>query len=477
MRVAREFPCAHEAANHVSERMSTHAEMLPKLTADFTSRFGAAPQFAVWSPGRVNLIGEHTDYNMLPVLPMAIGRGFLLVVGARQDSKIRVVNVDESFAEVAFDASDNIAHSESGNWANYVKAAIQKAWPLLNDKPHGFNAVAWSNLPPASGLSSSSALVIASYMALAACNKLVLDPLEVGELMRQAERYVGTASGGMDQASIALGREGHALLINFEPLKADHLPVPSDVVFFAINSMEEAAKAGAAKFEYNRRTLECRLGLELLRRGNAEAAAWSSLRDAYDYYAAHGLSHSREVVAAISPEPFTVERARKDFGEVFENLLNEKQIDISALPASFGGFQPFSRVMHVLQETDRVHAFALALQRNDIETMALLMAGSHQSCRDLYNISTPRLEGLVSQAINSGALAARITGAGFGGCIVAMVATEFAEQFMVDLWEKFFVPLQKAGAREFSRDEVIIRADAAGGARWWNLHEASMAGE
>lgn len=456
------------------------------LDAAFAEHFGGAPTHAVWSPGRVNLIGEHTDYNFLPVLPMAIGRGFSMRIRKSNSSRIRVRNINPEFPAIEFDGSDSIPKSPTGEWSNYVKAAVQTIWPLIREKRgecFGFDAVLSSNLPPASGLSSSSALVVGSYTALAAANDTKFDAMEAADLMCRAEKYTGTAGGGMDQATIVLGRRNCALMIGFEPLTVQEVPLPEGIIFFAIDSQQRAAKTGSVRFEYNRRVFECNIGMRLLARQIEKdgyptleralaPSRWQSLRDAYEFLNEVRMPFSKAVLKAIGTETWTFERLRSVLGSDVDQLLAQKQMPPAdaEIWSAFHGFHVYGRVMHVLEETSRVHRCVSAFQSGNLSEALLDISLSHMSCRDLYHISTPELEDLVSSALKSGALAARITGAGFGGSIVAVVKQENADAFRQGLWERYFMPRIASGAfGQLERDAVIIDCESGPGAYAWSL--------
>src|SRR5688572_5183137 len=214
------------------------------------------------APGRVNLIGEHIDYNDLPVLPMALQRDVALLFRPRADGVVRLANVDPSFGPRGFEVSTSIAPSARGDWANYPKAAAQA---LARDLglARGLDAVVSATLPAAAGLSSSAALVVASALALLAANERELEPLALAELCADAERYVGTRSGGMDQAASLCGREEHALRIEFAPLRVEPIAVPERWRFVIAHSLVRADKSGAVRAAYNRRRAQCE---EVLRR-------------------------------------------------------------------------------------------------------------------------------------------------------------------------------------------------------------------
>lgn len=453
------------------------------LAAFFRNKFEKTPTHGVWSPGRVNLIGEHTDYNMLPVLPMAIGRGFNWLVRANDDRKIRVSNIDPSYEDVEFGVSANIPPNPPGHWANYIKAAIQATWPLIQKERGrqavGFDAVLESSLPPAAGLSSSSALVVGSHIALSTVNQYPIDPADSADLMCRAERYTGTAGGGMDQAAILLGQTRCALEINFNPLSVTKTRLPADAAFFAIDSLQRADKSGKTRFEYNRRVFECAAGLELLRRyvaGHDPASRterWTHLHDAEVYCAENELSPFQLILDAVGTCVWTPRRLRKTFGGMYDELLANKKMPPADSPIwrTFCGFAIHQRLAHVFGETKRVHKCAQAFKSNSIGEASLLICLSHASCRDLYHISTSEIERLVDNAMRCGALAARITGAGFGGSVVAITTRDLADGFSSRLWKRHFAP-KIANDQSLSGirpESVIIPCDPAPGATSWAL--------
>jgi galactokinase len=203
------------------------------LITQFRERFpGIAPTHCVRVPGRVNLIGEHTDYNGLPVMPTAIEREIRMLVAPRLDRRVDLHNTAERFEPRSFMLSADIGPYATGDWGNYVKAGVQGlVSEALDDGKElsdmrGFCALVDSDLPAAAGLSSSSAMVVASALAVLAVHGWPLDRVKLAEQMAAAERYVGTMGGGMDQAVVLLAQAGTSLKIDFFPLRATtvHLP-------------------------------------------------------------------------------------------------------------------------------------------------------------------------------------------------------------------------------------------------------------
>lgn len=414
--------------------MSSLQSQRDKAVELFRQKFGKAATLLVSAPGRVNLIGEHTDYNLLPVLPMPLEQKVRLAIAPNGAQVVRLVNDEECFETAEVDISQPI-DTCPGHWSNYCRAALQEVCCRHGYNLAGFDAVVSADLPAAAGLSSSSALVIATCLAFLAVNEIEWTQEELAERMRLAERFVGTAGGGMDQAVIALGRPNAALLIEFDPLQAAEVPVPEGLQVFVINSGQKAEKTGAARFGYNRRALECNLAVELLKRAHgeiAEAGQWQSLRDVYRYCADSGTEWSALLLDTLSPEPQPWREIEKKLGaDNFKEICATYKLDTTQITEWLpdGLFEIYARAAHVLGEADRVYRFAEAFRLGNLTAIFENARASHASCRDLYHISTPQIEELVALAETCGAGAARITGAGFGGCIVAFVESAKVAEF------------------------------------------------
>ncbi len=388
------------------------------MVRGFAERYGAgAEPRAAWAPGRVNLIGEHTDYNGLPVFPMAIQRGIALVYRARDDGRARIANVDSRYPETTFPLEAAIPADPAGAWANYAKAAGQAVAGLVG-APRGMDALLASDLPASAGLSSSSALVVATALALLDVNRRAVPPLELMDLLARAERYVGLQGGGMDQAISLGGRDRHAVRIDFDPLRLQPVRVPADWRFVVASSLVVAEKSGAARDHYNARAAQCRRGLE---------AAWRSL----------GLDGPvgsyRDLLGSAPAEALAAAAAR--------------------LPHPEG-----ARFRHVVTEAGRVEAAVAAMTAGDLPGFGRLMSASHASLRDDFEVSCEPLDRLVALAEEGGACGARLTGAGFGGCIVALCAAADVERVCSALAQGFYRDRGGAGP------EVLFVAEPSAGA-------------
>jgi galactokinase len=374
----------------------------------FVEAFGASPARRIYAPGRVNLIGEHIDYAGLPVLPMAIDRGITLHIRPRADGCIRLVNAGPAFGEREFAIAGSISPYAAGDWGNYSKAAIQ-GLVSAGYEPAGFDALVSSNLPPAAGLSSSSALVVGTALAAlaAAGRSLPTDTLPLASLLARAEHYVGAHGGGMDQAAILAGRSGHAMHIEFDPLRVRRVRVPRDWRFVVAHSLASAEKSGAAREAYNTRRDEVERALEVV--GVASGGYRSLL-------------------------------ARLDSGE--RDLLDD-----SLLPAPLG-----RRFRHVVSETHRVARAEEAMHMGDAVGFGGLMLASHESLRTDFEVSTPALDALVEASLSAGAVGARLTGAGLGGCVLALVPAGILDGFLQRLHAAFYEPreMRPRGSHLFS---------------------------
>jgi galactokinase len=387
---------------------------------------GDGPAILARAPGRVNLIGEHTDYNGLPVLPIAIDRDVLVAARVRPDREVELGNLDPGFPPRRYVLAADAPPFPAGDWANYHKAATVALAGVRRRLPGGSYRV-HGTIPLAAGLSSSSAFVAATALAQLALAGESLPPLELAELVARGERYVGTLGGGMDQAATLLARAGHALRIDFFPLRTRAVPLPAGAALVVAHSLERAEKSGAARGDYNQRVVECRLAAALLRRR---------------------LGHRGERLGDV-PDPAAVlpalsellpERATR---AELSRLLDGPDDDVTALCgevalADPGRFVLRGRARHVLTEAARVEAAEDALLAGDLDALGALMDASHASCARDYDVSTPALDRLVVLARTHGARGARLTGAGFGGAIVALTTPDRTASLIDALDREFY---------------------------------------
>lgn len=369
--------------------MSPASPLDDRLRALFRERFRDEPTLSVRAPGRVNLIGEHVDYVGLPVLPVALSRHVVLLLRPRDDDTVRIVNAEPDFGERSFRLEADPPPGPDGDWGNYLKAAARDRVRALG-RLRGFDAVLGSDVPVAAGLSSSSALVVAVAVALEAVNDGATPPLELAETLARAERFVGTEGGGMDQAVCLGARAGHAALVRFEPLSIEQVAVPGGWRFVVAHSGVRAEKSGGARAAYNERRRSCFEALARVRKamGVLEEAGYSELL----------ARHSDEAlfeVAAGALDPVSLRRFR-----------------------------------HVVTEGRRVGRARTAMEEASLQAFGRLMDQGHASLRDDYEVSLPELDRLVEAAGKAGAAGARLTGAGFGGCVVALCRESEVERVL-----------------------------------------------
>jgi galactokinase len=358
----------------------------------FSSHFQTAPAFTARAPGRVNLLGEHVDYNDGFVLPAAIDRAAEVTVAPTTDGRVTIVAAD--FNDRVTFRLDQLAEKtdESGQplkgWARYPAGV---AWVLQQQglAVHGFNAVLTSNVPRGSGLSSSAAVEVAFATAWQHLGDWALAPMDKAKLCQQAEnQYVGVNCGIMDQFASACGAAGQLLLLDCRALTWETVPLPDSV---AIVVADTTARRELGNSEYN------------LRRAHCEAAA-------------------RELSLVLPGI-----RALRDVSVLDFNRYASRLEPIVA-----------QRARHVVEECERAPRAVQHLRAGEVAAFGQLMNACHASLRDLYEVSCPELNVMVEVAQTlPGCYGARLTGAGFGGCTVNLVAAAQAEVFTHTLAERY----------------------------------------
>lgn len=455
-------------------------ERYQKLTETHISRFKAGEMNIARAPGRVNLIGEHTDYNGLPVFPLAVDRDIAAVFSPRKDRQIVIANTDPSFAERSFEIQESIPAYSTGDWGNYCKAAVQGLLDFYRQKHRGadrfcgFAATFDGDIPSAAGMSSSSALVVLNALIFLASNGLDLHTtpsgrLELADLLARAEHYVGTQGGGMDQAISLMGRSGHAVKIDFFPLRIRPAPLPKEYSVVVANSLVKAAKTAEALDKYNRRPIECRLAAALLKKTFSDTYGRDVpiflLGDLKEEKLAVPDSEIWKIAGTTFHEdPYTLREIAAILGQTAEKTVQLycKRRDGSIFPEPADGFKLQQRYRHVIEEGRRVEQSVQALESGDILHFGKLMNQSHSSCRDLYEISCEELDRLVEISREAGAVGARLTGAGFGGCAVSLVEDNRVESFIDQVINTYYRDYLKRKDREYG--SMIFPCRAAGGA-------------
>ena len=341
---------------------------LPRTRSAFASAFGAPAALSVQAPGRVNLIGEHTDYNDGFVLPCAIDYQTVICGSPRSDRRVRVMAVDYAGELDEFALDEAIEPRGDRLWANYVRGVVK----CLHDAGHrlgGADLAISGNVPQGAGLSSSASLEVATGQFFKTLNGLAIAPAELARIGQRAENhFVGCNCGIMDQLISALGESGHALLIDCRSLATRAVAIPRDVAVVIINSNVQRGLVGS---EYNTRRRQC-------------------------------------------------EEAARFFG-----VKALRDVDLPTFNARPPGLDPIAarRARHIICDSQRAIDLAHALEANDLAQVSELMAQSHASMCDDFEITHPAIDALVDivRTVLGKAGGVRMTGGGFGGCAVALL--------------------------------------------------------
>ncbi|OEE67858.1 galactokinase [Enterovibrio norvegicus FF-33] len=351
------------------------SDLIQNVKASFEKIFHYLPTHIVQAPGRVNLIGEHTDYNNGFVLPCAINYQTMVAAAKREDNIVRVVSVDYDNAVDEFDITQDITFQQDKMWANYIRGVVK----CLLERGFSFNGADISvsgNVPQGAGLSSSAALEVVIGQTFKELYQLDISQADIALNGQQAENeFVGCNCGIMDQMISAEGRANHAMLLDCRSLETQAVSMPKGMAVVIINSNK---KRGLVDSEYNTRRVQCEEAARIF-----------------------GVKALRDV---------TIEQ------------FNDRVSDLSELVAK--------RARHVITENDRTLAAADALRAGDMKRMGELMAESHASMRDDFEITVKEVNALVEivQEVIGDQGGVRMTGGGFGGCIVALVPPALVDE-------------------------------------------------
>ena len=334
------------------------------------------------APGRVNLIGEHTDYNEGFVLPVAIDRQIIVAATDREDTLINVYAFDFDQWD-RFDFQNEISRLQENTWGNYIRGVV---WALLQEgiELKGMDAVIAGNIPIGAGLSSSAAMEVVVGFTLLELSKANMDRKSLALAAQTAENdFVGMRCGIMDQFIACLGQTNNALLIDCRDLTYEAVPLPNQIQIVIVDS---GVHRDLVDMEYNERRKACEIA--------ARHFGVSTLRD-IDLETFQSQSHE------LSPEVYR-------------------------------------RAHHVITENARTLSATEAFKADDLHTIGNLMIASHNSLRDDFEVSCPELDLLVEIALSvKGVYGARLTGAGFGGCMVALVGQEAIDNLIAAINEKY----------------------------------------
>ena len=364
--------------------------MLEKLYDKFKELFGYEAESKFFSPGRVNLIGEHTDYNGGHVFPCAIHKGTYALVKKRDDKKFRMYSENfENLGIIEF-LLDNLVNEKKHKWVNYPKGVVKMFIEAGYKIDSGFDVLFYGNIPNGSGLSSSASIEIVTSIILKDLYHLDIDMVEMVKLSQKAEnQFIGVNSGIMDQFAVGMGKKDNAILLDCNTLKYSYAPVILKDEVLVIGNTNK--KRGLADSKYNERRAECEEALK-------------DLQKELDI----------QSLGELSVEEFNKSE------KLIKNEINRK------------------RAKHAIYENQRTIKAQKELMEGNLEEFGRLMNESHVSLRDDYEVTGIELDTMVEIAWNQeGVIGSRMTGAGFGGCTISIVKKDAVDKFIANVGKEY----------------------------------------
>ncbi|WP_054026646.1 galactokinase [Bacillus sp. FJAT-28004] len=361
------------------------------LTQQFIQQYGGdASDIAVFhAPGRVNLIGEHTDYNGGYVFPAALTFGTTLLIRKRPDNQLGLATTN--FPASKSFSLDTIVYDEADDWMNYPKGIVHELLQAGVKFSSGYDLLYHGEIPNGAGLSSSASIEVVTAFALQTLEGLPIDKVKIALLSQKSENeFNGVQCGIMDQFAVANGKKDHAILLMCDTLEYDLIPFDSGSYKLVIGNTNK--RRGLVDSAYNERRAQCEQAVE-------------DLKDAFP---------ELTLLGQINLEQFNAAK----------HLIKDETVR--------------KRAQHVVEEIDRVLQSIKALKANDLVQFGQLMNGSHDSLRDLYEVTGAELDAMVAAArLVPGVLGSRMTGAGFGGCTVSLVHEDSVEAFQAEVGRKY----------------------------------------
>ena len=366
--------------------------MIVKLTEHYKEIFKQDDNIeSFFSPGRVNLIGEHTDYNGGFVFPCALDFGTYAIVRQREDKNFRMYSENfEDLGIIEFNL-DNLVYDKKDDWANYPKGVVKTFLDKGFKVPNGFDVLFFWNIPNGAGLSSSASIEVLTAVILKSLFNLDIDMVEMVKYCQIAEnKFIGVNSGIMDQFAVGMGKKDNAILLDCNTLNFTYVPVKLKDMSIVIANTNK--KRGLADSKYNERRSSCEEAVAVLNKNGVNIKYLGEL---------------------------TVE----EFNKVKHFIKDEEQL---------------KRATHAVTENERAKVAVEFLKKDDIKTFGELMNKSHISLRDDYEVTGLELDSLVEAAWEEvGTVGARMTGAGFGGCTVSIVKNSEVDNFIKNVGKKY----------------------------------------
>lgn len=369
-------------------------------------------------PGRVNLIGEHIDYHGGEVFPTGINLGTYAFVTKREDNEFHFLSENfRTYGPKVANLSD-LSYKSEDNWANYAKGMLEKYVSLGHKIDHGLNILIYGNLPNGAGLSSSASLEVLIGTVLRDEFQLNIDMIDIVQYAKEVENnYIGVNCGIMDQFAVGMSKKDKAIYLNTNTL--DYSFVPLELGEYTLVITNTNKKRSLSESKYNERRIECDLGIAKLKENAIE----------FDF------------LCDLSVEDFN------SFQNIFKDLIVK------------------NRIKHAIFENDRTKKAVESLKNGDFIEFGNLMNQSHDSLRDLYEVSCKELDVLVDSFRRHGATGSRMTGAGFGGCTINLVKTDIVNEVIKNVKEdyireigyeaSFYLVETSNGARSLKGDEIL----------------------
>ncbi|WP_163528581.1 galactokinase [Halobacillus ihumii] len=363
---------------------------MEQLREEFINQFGDHGELvSFFAPGRVNLIGEHTDYNGGHVFPCALSVGTYVVARKRYDANIQLYSKNFSGAGIIETKVDELTYEQVHDWANYPKGVAALFQQAGYTFPYGFDAIYYGNIPNGAGLSSSASVELVTAVMLKELFQFEIDRIEMVKLAQKAENeFVGVNCGIMDQFASGMGKKNHAVLLNCDTLDYQYTPISLTNEQLIIANTNK--QRGLSESKYNERRQQCETALR-------------------DLQTELDISALGELTA--------------DKFEDYKNLIQDDVVQ--------------KRAKHAVYENLRTINAVEQLQAGDVEGFGKLMNESHVSLRDDYEVTGKELDALVEAAWEEGAIGSRMTGAGFGGCTINIVPNEVTSRFIDRVGQKY----------------------------------------
>ncbi|THC99001.1 hypothetical protein EYZ11_001552 [Aspergillus tanneri] len=456
-----------------------HQRRFDGLVSQFTKSYAHRPDFVARSPGRVNIIGEHIDYNLYDVLPTAVSVDVIMAVkvipSVGSESTVKIANVQsEKFPSHEFTVPrdrDIEIDPKKHEWVNYFKAGLLGALKFLRNKnqdgsfvPASMEVLADGNVPPGGGISSSAAFVCASALAVMKANRHNVSKQDLLDLAVVSERAVGVYSGGMDQAASIFSRRGYLLYTQFFPnFFVQHVPIPKaeeEITFLMAQSFITSNKAETAPRHYNLRVAECTLAAVVLAAQHCltlpkdNSSLGYSLRNFHEELMrkegrlGDPLEYQIDSVIQTTRELLTQEQGytREEIAKLLSISVPDLEAEyLSSFPVQAERFLLRQRALHCYTEARRVLDFKACLAKahtlddRRIRYLGQLLDESQESCRTAYECSVPEVDNICAIARRAGSWGSRLTGAGWGGCTVHMLPQSKVEAVTKALKEEYYL--------------------------------------